>query len=178
MRQFYILLSIIAIFLIAFNGFIYFHFKDEMVFAPHVYFTELFKFISVTIVWTIILKYFEKSSKSDRIQRQIDMLILVPVSQLQKRLYDGLESQELTNNIRLILSNVNTIKLINSLSNKELSQIISFENVLLTTEFRNHINNIEFHIENNLSYSTLDSYNRILHELNNIGHVFGNKKQN
>jgi hypothetical protein len=174
MRAFYYFIAFIILSIILLSLKVYLDYKDILIFAPHIFFTELIKFVSLSIIWTVIIKYYDKSKSINRKKNHINILLISNLINLQNSLSNGLKSNELSIGISLILNNINSLKLLHSFSGPELSSLTLFETNFRSPEFQESIRDIEFHVEKNLNYSAIDSCHKISNELKNLNHVFGN----
>jgi hypothetical protein len=175
MRKFYLIfISIIVVMVIA-SLFVYIKYEDYIVFAPHIFLTEVFKFISLTVIWAIIVQLFNKYNNEKKKRNHVNILVLYNIKVIQTKIEKGLNPKELTLGINLILNNISTIKLLYDFSAKELNHLSTFENDLKSSDLQDSISNIEYLLENKLTYLNTEPCNNLINTLNQLNYVFGNK---
>lgn len=175
MKKYNITFILIGVILLTSIVVVYSLYKDSLIFAPDIFITELLKFIGLTITWTIIVKYYNKYEKEVRKNKISNYLIIHNIARLKIKLEKGIVKDELNNNIKSLINNIDLIIKINEFEPKELDQVLNIRNNLLDEKFQEAIADIEFLIENNKNYIENKSYNLIINELNNLNYVFRNK---
>jgi len=156
--------------------FVYAKYSDELVFAPEVFFTEILKFIPLTILWTILLGVFNKYNNESKKQKYINILLIRVLNKIQNTTYTKINYNQFSIDLNILNNNIETIMLIQELSPNEINQLNSYLRKMTSLQYKEFVNDVEFKAEQEKNYKKIDSYEQILNELKLIDDVFRIKK--
>jgi hypothetical protein len=149
-------------------GFIYKEYGNEIAFSPSVFFTEFFKFLAITVCWTIILEFYRKSGSEKKNRLLIEFLLISKIKELLLKLDGNLHENELSLGIALIIDNISLIKTHSTISPKSLKLLSEFENNIKNKEFVEAMKYIELQVKNHSFYKETPPYKIIINKLTNL----------
>lgn len=176
MKKYYITFTIISLTIVLSTLFVSIKYKNDLQFAPEIFVTEIIKFVSLTVAWTIIFNYYNKFDRQRKKKKLIEYLITSNVTSIQHRMTTSLQMHELTMSINNIANNLILIRVLNEFSPQELNEIVKLENSLFENIFKKHISDIEFLVEKKLEYHNTEAYTIITNKLKELLYVFRNQE--